>query len=201
MKKLIVCAGAALLAATAPQAFAQTKNFEGFSGGLNVNFANLKTDLAVGPVSLSGSDSSQNASIQGQYGLAIAKNAVIGLGLTYGIGELKSGTIKAGTTTITSKSKEIYSLNIEPGFVVSPTTLIYGKLAFQTAKGESSDGTTSSTKTFNGTSYGLGFRTFMSKNIYFQGEFVQLGLNSQTDSGVEIKPSGQLFSIGVGMKF
>ena len=187
-------------------ALAQNKNFTGFSAGVNANFANSKADFTVtGVGSASSSQSDQNASLQGQYGFGISDKFVVGLGLTYGIGELKAGTISGGGSSVSSKLKDMYSINIEPGYVVSASTLVYGKVAIQNAKGElTATGTGGGTASGNltGTGFGVGFRTMLTPKLYLQGEFVQTSYDRKDlATGVSVKPDTGVASIGVGYNF
>ena len=179
-------------------ALAQNKNFTGFSAGANVNFANSTAEVSgTGVVpTQKGSESAQNGSLQGQYGFGINDKFVIGLGVTYGLGELKAGT----TTQGSAKLKDQYSINIEPGYVVSATTLAYAKVAFQGAKEEASLNNTGAMLT--GYGYGIGFRTMLSSKLYLQGEYQQISFDKKNViTGVDVKADTGVASIGVGYNF
>lgn len=182
-------------------ALAQNKNFTGFSAGANVNFANSKTEtIFIGGGSAQASENAQNASLQGQYGFGISDKFVIGLGVTYGLGELKAGTVTFGGAPVSRKLKDQYSINIEPGYVVSASTLAYAKVGFQGAKGESSVSNTGAMLT--GYGYGIGFRTMLTPKLYLQGEYQQISFDKKNEiTGVDIKADQGVASIGVGYKF
>ena len=181
-------------------ALAQNKNFTGFSAGVNANFADNKVEYSgtnVVPSPLKSNQSDQNASLQAQYGFGISDKFVVGLGVTYGIGELKSGTVSG----VNSKTKDMYTVNLEPGYVVTPSTLVYGKVAYANAKGEASGGFVGSANT-TGYGYGIGFRTMLTGKLYLQGEYVQTSYDKKNvGTGVDVKADTGVASIGVGYNF
>ena len=182
-------------------ALAQNKNFTGFSAGVNANFADSKLEYSgtnVGATQKS-NQSDQNASVQAQYGFGISDKFVVGLGVTYGLGELKAGTVPAGVST---KTKDISSINIEPGYVLSASTLAYAKVAFVNAKGESAGGGFVGSSNVSGTGLGIGFRTMLMGNWYLQGEYVQTNYDKKNvAAGVDIKADSNSASIGIGYNF
>ena len=191
-------------------ALAQNKNFTGFSAGVNANFADNKAEFSgaglVGALATKSNQSDQNASLQGQYGFGISDKFVVGLGVTYGIGELKAGSFSpAAGVSISSKLKDVYSINIEPGYVVSASTLAYAKVAFVNAKAEGTQtggagGSVSGNLT--GTGFGVGFRTMLTGKLYLQGEYVQTSFDKKNiGTGVDVKADMGTASIGVGYNF
>lgn len=181
-------------------ALAQNKNFTGFSAGVNANFADSKAEYSgtnVGPTAVKSNKSDQNASLQGQYGFGISDKFVVGLGVTYGIGELKAGTVSG----VDSKTKDMYTVNLEPGYVVTPSTLVYAKVAYASAKVESSGGAIASAN-LTGNGYGIGFRTMLTPKLYLQGEYVQTSYDKKNvAAGVDVKADTGVASIGVGYNF
>ena len=185
-------------------ALAQNKNFTGFSAGVNANFADSKAEYSgtgVGPTAQKTNQTDQNASLQGQYGFGISDKFVVGLGVTYGIGELKAGT--NSVAGVSSKLKDVYSINIEPGYVVSASTLAYAKVAFASAKGEAAvTGVGTLTGNLTGTGFGIGFRTMLTPKLYLQGEYVQTSYDKKNiATGVDVKADSGVASIGVGYNF
>ena len=187
-------------------ALAQNKNFTGFSAGVNANFADSKVEYSgtgtVGAAATKSSQGDTNASLQAQYGFGISDKFVVGLGLTYGIGELKSGSFSpAAGVSISSKLKDMYSINIEPGYVVTPSTLVYAKVAYASAKGESTGNLVGSTN-LAGYGVGLGFRTMLTGKVYLQGEYVQTSYDKKNVvTGIDVKGDTGVASIGVGYNF
>lgn len=182
-------------------ALAQNKNFTGFSAGVNANFADSKAEYSGantgGGVKVNKTD--QNVSLQGQYGFGISDKFVVGLGLTYGLGELKAGD----SGTASTKLKDMYTVNIEPGYVVSASTLAYAKVTIANAKGElSGAGAASGSANMTGTGFGVGFRTMLTGKLYLQGEYVQTSYDKKSvATGVDVKADVGTASIGVGYNF
>lgn len=200
MKKVLI-ATAVATALAVPQAFAQASNFAGFSLGLNANFVSSSTELSGGTTGKLG-DTTQIASLEGAYGFNMGGRGVLGLGLTYNLGDLKGGS--AGTTEF--KGKDMYSVYLAPGYALSNDTLLYGKLAYVAAKGQvSSVGFPTDSQNFDGVGYGAGARALLSKNLYLQVEFMQAQYNKKTissgGSSVDFKPFSTTGTIGLGYKF
>lgn len=201
MKKALI-ATAIAAALVAPQAFAQANNFAGFSAAANVNMTTATTEVSVPGASVKFDDNSQNVSLQAAYGLALGNNFVLGFGGTYALGDMKAGTIVAGANRVEMKGKDMYSLYIEPGFVLGNSTLAYAKVAYLGMKGEASaTGAATFSDNFDGVGYGIGIRTMLDKNLFAQVEFMQSDYSAKTYSGGTYKPSATTGTIGIGYKF
>jgi hypothetical protein len=195
---------AATVAATlfAPLAGAQNRGFEGFSLGLNVNSATTSTDFTASGVPVKFGETSPNTSFQAAFGLPAIGNFNFGFGMTYALSELKAGSSTVGGTNYELKEKDAYSIYIEPGFSIADSTIVYGKLAHLGMRGETrlSTGSTQGDDFF-GLGYGIGVRGLMTKNLYLQAEVLQNNYNERTSSGLTIKPSSTMGTIGIGYKF
>lgn len=195
MKKTILLA--AVIAATAPQAFAQAKNFEGFSLGANLTVAKTTTDVTVGGATLSDSGTSTNLDVQLQYSFALAPQFVLGVGATIGTGNNKSGTVGGNDLSI----KDRASFDIIPGYVLSDSTLLYGKVSALSATGVA-DGAGGSSTSLSGIGYGLGVRSMIDKNMFFLVGYDWNRYDEKTvNGGGAFKPKADVFSLGVGYKF
>lgn len=185
-----------------PHAFAQTRSFEGFSLGLNVNSATISNEFNAAGTSAKFGETAQNASFQAEYGFPATGIFNIGLGITYALSELKAGSATLGGVNYELKEKDAYSLFVEPGFTLSDTTMAYGKVAYLGMRGETrlSTGTTQRDDFF-GWGYGIGIRALMHKNLYLQAEILQNNYNERSANGLTIKPSATMGSIGIGYKF
>lgn len=192
MKKALLLA--ALVAAAAPQAFAQAKNFEGFSLGGSITSTRSTTDLTPG-----GSDSGTTAGLdlQLQYSMALGQNFVLGLGATMGTVKNKAGTIGASEFT----TKDRYSLDIVPGFAMSDSTLLYGKVGVLSATGVATTAGTDTTASVSGLGYGVGVRGMIDKHMFFQLAYDMNRYNEKDVTGGKYKPTENVFSIGMGYKF
>ena len=183
-------------------ALAQNKNFTGFSAGVNVNSTNVTADFSgalVAAGQVKNSNAVTNMSLQGQYGFGISDKFVVGLGVTYGMSDLTAET--GGTAT--TKLKNVYSINIEPGYVVSPATLIYAKVAYAGATAEvTAPGIVGGTGNLSGTGIGFGSRTMLTNKLYLQGEYVYASFDRKSIiPGVAVKVDTGTISIGVGYNF
>lgn len=189
---------AASIAFLAPQAFAQAKSFEGFTLGANVESAKTTTNL-VG----TGSDSGNGAGLglQAQYSIAFNNQFVLGLGATLSTGTRKAGSF-AGTDITT---KNFTSFDITPGYALSDTLLIYGKISSisLTAVGTTAaTGVELGTESVSGIGYGLGVRSMYNKNIYFQAGFDSNRTTEKTSNTLgTFSGSSNVFSLGAGYKF
>ena len=176
---------------------AQSKNFEGFSAGVNANYAKTRATARFGDQSARSDDTATNGSIQGSYGFALNDKFVLGVGASAGIGDLDAGSFNG----ISVKAKDMYSVYLEPGYRVTDTLLAYGKVSYQRMKGELSGGGTSASDTFDGYGIGVGLRSMISNKFYVQAEVTEVDYSSKNVSGIDVKPKQTLGTIGVGYKF
>ena len=128
IKKIVLICGVVC----AVSANAQSSDFQGANLGINFNCAanefGTKTD---GSYDDSYGGSSINESIQTAYSFPLKEDALLSVGATYVLGHLKSGS--DGFFGIELKAKNIYTIYIEPAYVIGKTAL-YGKLAYITMK-------------------------------------------------------------------
>lgn len=201
MKKIHFAAIAAALL-IAPQAWAQASHFTGWSLGLKLDSATTWTEFIGGGTSAKISDASQNASLQAAYSAALANHGVLGFGVTYSFGDLKAGSIDVGGRSVDFKLKNMYSVYVEPGYVLNDSWLAYAKLGYYGVRNgeESVDGVTAS-KTFGGLGYGVGMRTMLDKKLYLQIEFTQADYNRKTPDFGAYRSMTSTGSIGLGFKF
>lgn len=200
MKKLAIAAAITVIASSA---MAQASNFTGWSAGANLNFVSASVDLDISGTGFKQGDASQNFSLQAAHGFAIDSKSVLTLGGTYSIGNMKAGSVHdSNGDGYEIKGKNMYSVYVEPGYLVSDTTLAYGKLAYSSMKGELSVSTgDTGSETFKGFGYGAGIRTMLDKTTFIQVEVVQTKYDSKSDGGLTAKPSATVGSIGFGVKF
>jgi outer membrane immunogenic protein len=195
MKKLLI---AAAIAATtfAPHAFAQAKNFEGFSvlGGLNVASSKLDFEATPGSTSTSSDKTATNLVLQAEYGIALSNSFVLGLGVSAGLGDLSFGEPRNSTGEV--KLKDHVSAYVAPGFALSDSALIYGKLASISATAGASTSTS-----ISGMGYGLGARFLAGKNVFYQVEYLYNKYDDKGSSTGTTKLQSGALSFGVGYKF
>ena len=201
MKKILITTA---VAATlfAPQVFAQARNFEGFSLGLNLNAATASSEISSPRFSNKNGDTTTTGGIQAAYGFPLGDTFVFGIGASYEFGDLKGGSTSASGISYELKGKDRYSVYFEPGLMISNSSMVYAKIGYQGMKGEVNFSTgQSSSDDYFGAGYGAGIRTMVNKNVYLQAEFMQLFFDEKTQSGVSSKLSATIGTIGVGYKF
>jgi hypothetical protein len=180
--------------------FAQA-NFEGLSGGVNLIMANASADMTISSTTFKQGDTSQLGSLEVSYGIPLDTKSVMTFGGTYGMGDMKAGSVTSSGTGYDLKGTDIYSMYLAPGYLVSNTTLAYGKLAYTAMKGSITLTTgTSASADFKGWGYGAGIRTMLNEKTYLQVEFTQTKFDAVTNS-FTTKPSATMGSVGIGMKF
>lgn len=192
-KALLLVASVAFIA---PQAFAQAKSFEGFSVGANLAIAKSTTEPA-GVASESGNTTGLD--LQAQYSLALAPQFVLGLGLTLGTGNNKAGTFTTGDDVIT---KNRMAFDIIPGYAISSSMLLFGKVSALSADGVVTNAGVDSKKSLSGMGYGFGLRGMIDKNMFYQ---LGYDINKYNDveyaPGATTKGTSSVFSLGAGYKF
>ncbi|MGQ0709180.1 MAG: outer membrane protein [Rhodoferax sp.] len=188
MKNTVVVA---CLALAAPLAFAQAKNFEGFTLGANI--ASTKTTIETNAGNADGNTT--GVDIQLQYNFALSPQFVMGIGMSMGTAENKAGTL----SNVEYGLKERSAIEFTPGFVVSDSLLVFGKIASLNATGVQSTG---GTATQTGIGYGLGVRGMVDKHMYWQvGYDVNTYGEKSFTNGTPYKFKSSAFSAGVGYKF
>ena len=201
---------AALMLFTTLGANAQSDRFGGWSVGVNANMAVSGSTLTEAGVDYKYADNSTNGSLVGSYGIPFGDGyaGVMTLGGSYSMGKTTVGSGAILATQLEGSVKNEYRLFTEIGSMVSPTSLVYGKLAY--ASGDltlDATGTVtgSASERFNGMTYGVGWRTALTKQLHLtiEGAYTAYGAKSYTISGVayNVKPEYNMGSIGLGYKF
>jgi opacity protein-like surface antigen len=195
MKKSIIVAAVAA-AFVAPQVFAQSANFQGFSVGLGVNAANSSSELSDTTGSQKYTDSDNNGTLQLQYNMELSNVFVLGLGGTANFGDLKAG--KSGANQF--KIKDAYSLYVAPGYAINNSWLVYGKVAYLNANEKGENGGNASFD--NGWGLGLGLQTLFSKNWFGQFEYMANDYGEKNiGTTTKAKLKSDVLTLGVGYKF
>lgn len=200
MKKALI-ASALVGALAAPQAFAHVGNFAGFSVGVNLDFASSSAEIRTGGLSAEVGDTSQNVSLQAAYGFDLGDHAVLGLGLTYSLGYLKSGSLPIAGTNVEWRNNDMFSAYFEPGYALNNATLLYAKIAYVGAKGERVSTSPIGSQNYYGVGYGAGARALLSKHLYLQVEFMQSEYVERPIDGIPYRPTSTTGSLGIGFKF
>lgn len=213
MKKILISMA---LVALGFSANAQSSNFLGLSAAINLNSASTTTKLFTTDTSFASGingfgQQSWGASLQTSYGFEINPKVVLSTGISYSLNKLKAGDFLLGENAVASAHvKNALSLYFEPGYRVSDSTLVYGKLSYERAKADlvsSEEAAINLSKSINGVGFGAGVRTMLNKSTFIQVEFKQIGYNKVTlDQELTIvntylKRSTTMGSVGIGIAF
>jgi opacity protein-like surface antigen len=207
MKKLAtVCV---LAAAGFPTAsFADTKNFEGFAGSLNLGLASPGIKTTVGNVVFDsfGGNSEFSGGIDLSWGTKISETGVLTVGVEADLIQPDVFNVNAGDgDTLAAKQKNRYGIYVAPGTVIGRDTLVYGKVGYNSMKGELvgagvfTDLTRS--QSFTGFGYGLGIKTMLTPQAFLKVEVNRLSYSSETIGVWTVEPSGTVGVIGIGTSF
>jgi hypothetical protein len=186
MKKTVIFVAATAAMLFAPQAFAQAKNFQGFSVAADINITSSSVEHGT---TASGSDG--NVDVQAQYAFALGEKFVLGLGASAGLSNYKIAA--------NAKMTKTTSVFVTPGYAVSNTLLVYGKLGttngtFDIDSGPKVDMT--------GTAYGIGVKSTLNKNLFGQAELVLNQFSDKVSSaGLNTKAQVTYITLGIGYQF
>jgi len=203
MKKFLILTSLAA-SCFAPQAFAQAKNFEGFSVALNAHVIAPTTEASLLGATINGfGQQSAVGSIQGAYSFIASDSVVLALGASYNLTDFDAGTVRDATSSATLKIQNSGSIYFEPGFLTSERTLAYLKISYEKGTVKEEANGTSLTKDVTGNSFGFGIRTLLSKNLFLQAEAKRVQFDSARFEGdiVDFKTSATVGTIGIGYKF
>ena len=211
IKQLSFTAFSMVVISASSAAFAQTENFTGLSVGANftqtaATHKRTETDSSSVEVFKYG-ETSSGANLQAAYGFKAGDSMVINVGGTYSLNDYKAGgyTYNGSAWQSNNKAKNHYTLYIEPGFVLSDSTLAYGKLAYHNLKLKTDTSTYTESQNFSNIGFGAGVRTMLSKNTFLQAEMglVNFTEKSYVHGGATFKEQPKLTygSLGVGYKF
>jgi outer membrane immunogenic protein len=153
-----------------------------------------------------GGKQTQGVSVDVSYGLSLGGSSVLTIGLDADLSDAKLATFTDADTVngfnVEVKQKNRYGVYVAPGIAVTKDALIYGKLGYNSMKGELSFDAGSVSQTFKGVSYGVGTKIMISKNTFFKVEASRYTYSSKTtDDGTSVKPSATVGTIGFGIKF
>jgi hypothetical protein len=218
---------AALLSVVATGGMAQS--FEGFYGQVGAGFQSVVPSLSgVTITAPSGAKYGYNSSIDSTnsltgtvalgYSFLAAPSFLVGFGAEYSPFSGQSGDIKYTSSTLTPstinatyKIKESYNFYISPGVVIDKQSVAYAKVGYTGASIDSNGSTN-----YTGYSLGLGYKRFVSGNIYAFGEgnYMSYGNKTSNSSGPwggagggtytsSLTSSANVYNflVGVGYKF
>jgi opacity protein-like surface antigen len=199
MKKTMMAAvvASALLAT----AGANAAGFNGPYVGFDAGYTTLKSD---GLASTFGSElegSNVNFGVQLGYGAVVSGSFYLGgeIGLRNNVGDFGDKTVTGtvGSATLSAKTSTAKMFSLIPGFVVTPNTLVYGRLGRGNTDNEISASNTlgqsaSTTNNADFNVYGLGVDYLMTKNLSVKAEANSISADDA---------SGTSFNVGVNYRF
>jgi opacity protein-like surface antigen len=207
MKKLaMVCV---LAAASFPAAsFADTKNFEGFAGSLNLGLVSsgIKASADDAVFDSFGGNSEFSGGIDLSWGTKISETGVLTVGVEADLIQPDVFNVNGGGgDTLTAKQKNRYGIYVAPGTVIGRDTLVYGKVGYNSMKGElvgaGDFGDFTRSQSFTGFGYGLGIKTMLTPQAFLKVEVNRLTYSSETIGGGTFEPSSTAGVIGIGTSF
>ncbi|MDZ7938043.1 MAG: outer membrane beta-barrel protein [Rhodoferax sp.] len=201
----------ALLATSSGTALAQASaqtNFIGPAIGLTVTAVQTKVDYESTVPSINGQSTQANdsdAALTASYGFAMSQNWVGTVGFSYGLKTSDAGSVTytaGGTQTFTTKFKDHIVLSFAPGYRVSSSVLVYGKLAYHQVKSDYTDtATTSGSTNHTGTGMGLGVAFAIDPKLELRAEYESVAYSGEKAQLTTGKPKQNGLTFGLLYKF
>lgn len=162
-------------------------NYQGFLAGHDSSAHDTASFLAV------------------RYGWAIEAPWVVTVGARYDLQKADYGSTtytNGGTQTVSAKYRTGLSVSVEPGYIIRPDWMVYGKLSLNRANGEFADtGAPSGTTRHSGYGLGLGVATQFSDRWVGRFEVSQVNYSREPGNLSTGKPTSTATSISVGYRF
>lgn len=228
MKKLSYSLIAVGLFAVATAANAQSSTFEGFYGQAGVGFQSVVPSLSNANItSPTGTRYNMGTSVDTTnsftgtatlgYSFLVSPSFLLGFGGEYSPFSGQSGNVTYTNSQLspsqistTYKLKNSYNFFISPGIVIDKESVAYAKIGYTGASIEAGG----SNGNYTGYSLGLGYKRFVSGNLYAFGEgnYMSYGNKSETSSGpwggggtytasTTSSANTYNFLVGIGYKF
>jgi len=184
-------------AASAQQAAA--RNFTGW--GVGVSAVSIQNKFDVSPVSRlsAGSYDKTDTGLElvGSYGFALNPNWLVTFGIGYNMLKENYGTgvTPAGQSTLTARDH--INLSVAPGYRVSDSGLVYGKLSVHSATFVEDMPAGSFTKAIGGTGWGLGYAWVLAPKTEARAEYESIGYEAQVGG----TPRQRRFAVSLLYKF
>jgi opacity protein-like surface antigen len=211
--KLLVAAAATVVASSA---MAQSA-FEGAYAQLGIGYVSVSAGTKAGEsrngAALTFSESNINSfssNIGIGYFFAIDKSFLLGIGAEYaplkttdGTSTIFSNGVLADINTYNKTSS--YSIFLSPALAIDKEKLAYAKLGYTSAtfKGTSASDGASSTDTFSGYLFGLGYKQIIKREFYgfAEGNYSMFQKKTIETTTASQSPTSLSFLVGVGYKF
>lgn len=210
MKKLIAVAFFTSGLAVSAQA-ADTKNFEGFSAGLNVNLFTMGVKVTDTRTDTYGGDPAASYSFDAAYGFKIGADKVLTVGAEYDFGKPKIYRNFYPAEPLEEdrvqeiRLKQRYGVYVAPGIAISKEALLYARLGWGQLKTESDflygNDALWRSLTSRGFNYGIGSKLMVSDRVFVKVEVIRHSFNSERIGLSDLKPSATMGTIGIGRNF
>ena len=191
-------------------AVAEPVGFGGLLISLNGSLASTNTDLSDETFQLrSIGQSSASGFAQVGFGYFATDNAVLSIGTTYRLSDLKAGQISNGDGTVKLSATRNYSVYFEPGFKVSDHSMIYALVSYEGARGlgkaisETTSETIKDRENISGLGFGFGARSFLNDIAFIQIQVKKFQFDYEpivgTSAGYD--PKALEGSVGFGFRY
>ena len=207
MKKVLVFS--LITAAFAVPAFAQTTKFEGYSVAMSaaVLDGNINLQQTDTP-SVSFGRTRVSTALDVAYSKAVNSNWVLGFGASAALDD--PGIVDV--VMLSGKLKGQKSLYVQPAYVLTSSTAVYAKVAYNSANIEigagMNPGSESISNSIHGTGLGLGIKSFLSDNMFVQVEMMNTNYGAFTSdvvggagSAASFTPSTKSVGFAIGYRF
>lgn len=196
----LVAVAAVSLLLTQP-AYAQNASFAGFYGQLGLGVENISPSFSNSGVNIAGfgyvpystsidSATSFVGTVTAGYLFAVSKNFLLGIGAEFSPFESQSADYSVGVSGLGSirgsyKKQNAYNVFISPATPLGDKGLLYAKIGYTGASIKSTLGGNASTGQYHGYSLGLGYKHFVSGNLYgfVEGNYFGYGNNTTVNNG------------------
>jgi opacity protein-like surface antigen len=196
--RLIVSATALAAALSALPAVAEENHFAGAYAVISNEWKSASASVDGG--SINASESAPSIALG--YNFALNARTTLGFKVASDIksGEYGKGVTHRGDTAV--EERQHYSLAIEPGYVLNDHALVFGILAWHSAKARLLvDEERQGESNLTGLGYGIGGKYTLSHHLFVMGEIQKVSYDSQTIGGSNVKPSSTVVAVGLGYHF
>ena len=215
MKKANILAASLTLALTTPSA-SFANSLTGFNISGEIQFKSSGGTLkATGPGNWAevsyGGEQDTILGINLGYTFAIGSRMAVQAGIAADLGETTAYEYSdSDGDSAEGIEKDQYSVYIAPGYMVTPQTMIYGRLSLHSGRVEYTVSDPINSDTYKskhtGIGFGAGVRTALTDNMYLYTEALRVGYNKKTldrtvSSTLYLTPDSTVARTGFGYRF
>jgi hypothetical protein len=204
------------------------QSFEGFYGQLGIGYENVSPSLTNSGVSVPGaflpystnlqSTNSFAGTVTAGYMFPVTKSFLLGLGAEFSPFESETSNYTINIAGLGSaqgsyKKQNSYNLFLSAATPINDTGLLYGKVGYTGATIKASLAGSSDSQTYGGYSLGLGYKQYVSGNLYgfVEANYFNYGNTTNRNSGFisgvpyseTVTTNANVYNVlvGVGYKF